>query len=333
MLSQSSPRIDFRSASFADIDAALKDPGHVVLDNVWNTSFLDEIRQIASERFEQDDEKRNRGESLEDLNGYMGGELSIGVFRNGPEYNRRLFVEFERSGLPALMRYLFEGPFVLGQSGASARRVDPRFPVRFTGLHHDGQLKYCSSVGLNTNRELTLWTPLVDCTDDRKPRLLLLNKKYDIDDIFEDEEKIRSNGVEFLPVALNLDPIGAERAYKEKTGGSLDGLFARVFAEKECYAPYVAKGSIVLFDHRVVHGSYRTDHMTTPRYSFDMRLVGEFKTTWENCEFVGTVYRSETYPDHGLTYFAKKMAFRAKLMSEFVRLVPRAAYRKLVVRS
>jgi hypothetical protein len=306
-VSLNSPRFSLRTADFDAIDQAIRQTGHVVLDNVWNPNFLSELRRDAKDRFEADDRRLEKGDALQDVHGYMGGEIGIGVLFGRDEaavaksvqYSARISVEFARSGMPALVRCLLNGTCVLGDTVASLRRIDPRFPVRFTGLHSDGQLDVCSSQGRTSRRELTLWTPLQDCVDEDTPRLLLLHCRETIDTILHDDGKDI--------VLLHTDPLG-EAAYLAKAGNDIDRFFDRLYREKECFAPHVPFGSAVLFDCHVVHGSYRTDQMKTPRYSVDMRMVPEFRTTWNNCLFLGTTYRATTYPPPSIMRLARKAA-------------------------
>jgi hypothetical protein len=334
-VSLNSPRFSLRTADFDAVDQAIRQTGHVVLDNVWNTHFLSELRQESKSRFEADDRRLEKGESLQDVHGYMGGEMGVGVLfgtdaaavAKSAQYSARISMEFERSGMPALVRYLLNGTCVLGDTVASLRRIDPRFPVRFIGLHSDGQLNLCSSQGRTSKRELTLWTPLQDCVEEDTPRLLLLHRRETVDTISLDGDKDI--------VLLHTDPLG-EAANLANAGNDIDRFFDRVYREKECFAPHVAFGSAVLFDCHVVHGSYRTDQMKTPRYSIDMRMVPEFRTTLDNCTFVGMSYRASRFPRPGIMLLAKGVApartlALAKLRAkEFAKFTLGAPLRKML---
>jgi hypothetical protein len=46
-LSFDSPRLSIREASFSDARDILDSVGHVVIDNLWNKTFLAKLRQIA----------------------------------------------------------------------------------------------------------------------------------------------------------------------------------------------------------------------------------------------------------------------------------------------
>jgi hypothetical protein len=319
-----SPRFSFRTADFSATEHALRTIGHVVLDDVWNTRFLSDLRVHGKQRFEADDHRHENGEPLQDINGYMGGELGLQALfgpseaelAEGTKYCEQLSVEFARSGLPSLLRQLLGGTCVLGHSVVSLRRIDPHFPVRFIGLHRDGQLNKCSFYGKTSRLEFTLWTPLQDCDNEDVPRLLLLHRRETIDDVSDDTKDI---------LLLHTDPI-KEKDYLSKAGNNVDQFFDWLFREKDCYAPHVPLGSAVLFDHRVVHGSYRTDAMKLPRYSIDMRMVSEFRTTQENCDFVGTAFRAAKYPPRGITLRATNFKRR---VGAFVKYDLAAALRKL----
>ena len=133
------------------------------------------------------------------------------------EADKRFFTAVELSGLPGLLRVLLKGDFFVGKSERVIRRADPRFALRFIGLHPDGQLNLCSGHAFNTKRELTIWTPLQDCTTDDTPRLLLMHKGETYTDLFADEEtpaierrrKQIGHGKSFLSIPRPLEKLAA----------------------------------------------------------------------------------------------------------------------------
>src|SRR5262249_3637787 len=150
---------------------------------------------------------------------YLGGHTTLEQIaaitgRNFGTLDQDFNSEFERSGMPALLRNLLRGNFVLDRSERVVRRTDPRYPVRFTGLHYDGHLPPCAPRGLNSQREFTLWTPLVSCIDDQTPRLLLLHRGDAVDFAAKD-----AGG--FDPIQLKPRQVRDEEQYLAKVG-SLD---------------------------------------------------------------------------------------------------------------
>src|SRR5271154_706760 len=105
-LSFDSPRYNLRDASLADIEQSINGVGHVVLDGLWNTSFLRRLHNFASANFMSSPEGAT----------HFDGALP-------PDHDRDFFVEFERSGLPALLRHLLSGDFVVSQSERVVRRA------------------------------------------------------------------------------------------------------------------------------------------------------------------------------------------------------------------
>src|SRR5208282_3014676 len=83
----------------------------------------------------------------------------------------------------------------------------------------------------------------------------------------------------------------------EGAADRIDQMFERLYAARHCYAPPVPFGSAVLFDHDIVHGSYRRRGMTTPRYSFDFRAVGVYRPSHANARYQGVAFRSRNVPD------------------------------------
>src|SRR5262249_5244731 len=247
-LSLESPRFSLRTAAFADIEKTLNELGHVVLDDAWNPQYLENLQAGAKARFEADDARMNGHFGQfpnEVVEMYLGGHSTLEQIatitgKNFEVLDREFYSEFERTGLPALLRHLLRGHFVLDRSERVVRRTDPRYPVRFTGLHYDGQLHSCARRGLNSQREFTLWTPLVTCVDDQTPRLLLLHRGDAVD--FAAKE---AGG--FDPIQLKPRQVRDEEQYLAKVG-SLDEQFERIYRERRCYAPPVPLGSAVLFE-------------------------------------------------------------------------------------
>jgi hypothetical protein len=166
-------------------------------------------------------------------------------------------------------------------------------PAQFSGLHTDGQLHYCSERGINSKREFTIWTPLQDCTGDTTPRLLLLHRGDTYCDVFSTQESVTDEGNSYLPVQLRPQLAAASL---EGVADRLDQMFERLYRSKRCYAPAVPLGSAILFDHNIVHGSYRHRGMVTPRYSLDFRVVGIYRTARANARYRGVAFRSAGVP-------------------------------------
>lgn len=296
MLSFESPRFTLHFSCLSSVDAALASVGHVVIDALWNTEFLAALHGHAAARYERDDARFAAGfdahaDSV--VEGYLAGVVGLDSLFDGADavessraWDRRFFSEVELSGLPGLLRVLLSGDFFVGRSERVIRRGDPRFPVRFIGLHPDGQLHLCSEHGLNTKRELTIWTPLQDCANDHTPRLLLMHKGETYTELFESGEDGRAPAVERRRRQIrNEAEVGAALRSEIERG------YERLFQERRCYAPYVPFGSAIIFEAGVFHASYYASGMTTPRFSMDFRAVGDFKRTADNMGYVGNTYR------------------------------------------
>jgi hypothetical protein len=278
-LSFESPRLNLRDASLAEIEQTINNVGHVVLDGLWNRPFLSRLHDFAKTNFTTSSERAT----------HFDGVLP-------PALDREFFIELERSGLPALLRHLLSGDFVVSQTERVVRRADAAIPAQFSGLHMDGQLRYCSDRGIYSKREFTIWTALQDCSGDDTPRLLLLHRGDTFADVFSAQEFVTDDGTTYLPLELRpqLEATGLERA-----ADRLDNMFERLYDAKRCYAPRIPFGSAVVFEHNIVHGSYRRQIMRTPRYSFDFRVVGVYRPARANARYQGVAFQSFGVP-HGL---------------------------------
>jgi hypothetical protein len=297
-LTTESPRFSLRVAAFDDIEKAIGSVGHVVLDDVWNSNYIRTLYGRAKATWQANDERfigkfdqfaavlieqyLSGHTDLDSLSSTAGLDCTAG--------DNEFFVELERSGLPALLRRLHRCDIVFGRSERVFRRADPRFPIRFTGLHHDGQLGPCSRNGLASKLEFTIWTPLQPCADEDTPRLLLIHRE---DELSLPEAKTQPEITH--PLLLKPRQVRDEEQYLASIG-SIDDMFEHVYRNARCYAPHLPMGSAILFDHRVFHATYRTSRMKTPRYSVDFRSVGEYRRTKENRRYASVIYRSETFP-------------------------------------
>jgi hypothetical protein len=282
-VSLESPRFSLRSASFGDIEAALATVGHAVLDDVWNPLFLAEAREAALRAF--------AAPAQQDVGYVAFTELFPGPIKDAHD---RLFRELERSGLPALLKHLLAGDVVVDHNNIFVRRADVAPPIRFTGLHRDGQLQKLARSGINSTGEFTTWTPIVDCTSDDLPRLLLLHRDEQFNlSMFEGTDRV--DGA-FHPIQLRPRDMAAEAARGEEIAAATERQFDRLFEQHRCYAPHVPVGSVVIFVHSVTHGSYIRRSMTHTRLSFDFRTVGVYAVEAETPPNRGMAFRCETYP-------------------------------------
>jgi hypothetical protein len=303
-----SPRFDYRNSNSSDIEKVIKQVGHVVLDNVWNKKYVEKLKQWTSERYLNDDKKyqdnlQKTQKSV--IDSYLGNHLDFqqlcyqndGSVKNLEE---ELIEEFEKTGLPSLFKKMLKGSFMLGISDRVVRRADPKFKIRFTGLHSDGQLRACSREGLNSTDEYTLWTPLVDCVDDLTPRLLMLHKdEKKFNDLFEEEILDKGGGSPHSLVQLRPFQIYDEDNFISKYQAEIFKSFRKIYEHKKCFAPYVPVGSVIIFDCNVIHGTYITEKMNKPRYSLDCRFTGIFKITKNNRMYRGILFqRTKDYPNN-----------------------------------
>lgn len=304
-----SPRFSLHEANWGDVEWDLDACGHVVLDDVWSVRYLDALCSLARRAFDAAEARFGAGESASpsETATYLSGCTGFDGLPP-PDVDRitrrwriealdaEFFSEFARSGLPSLYRHLLGGDFAVGRSERVVRRVDPRFPLRFAGLHCDGQLGSLSSQGLHSQRELTLWTPLVDCSADDVSRLLLLQRGEGFKDLFSDDEKLDAAGVPYLPIQLkpHHEPEGS--ADSDHQLALVHRHYERVFQNRHCYAPVVPLGSAILFDADIWHGSYLSPGMFRVRISMDFRAVGEYRIGAANRGFSSELFRRESLP-------------------------------------
>ena len=111
---------------------------------------------------------------------------------------------------------------------------------------------------------------------------------------FSAEDQIKEHDHGFLPIQLR--PHETSDALTEIGGNYLDRMFERIYAAKRCFAPHVPLGSSILFEHEIVHGSYRHSQMTIPRFSLDFRATGIYRRSLENAKYEGVMFRSIRFP-------------------------------------
>jgi hypothetical protein len=304
-----SPRFSLRDVAFDEIDRKIGEVGHVVLTDVWNPRYLQRLQERVERKFKADDQAyEGRFDEFPDgvIDNYLGSHANLELLpdwtteqgrQEAHAFDDEFYTELARSGLPALFRYLLSGDFVASRTERVIRRADPAFPARFTGLHRDGQLRSCSTRGLHSDREFTIWSPLQACVEDDIPRLLLLHRGEGHEDLFREDEQIEVESKRYLPVELRPVQPRDEAAYLEQVGDSIHPFFDRVFAARRCYAPPVPLGSVVLFEHNTDHGTYWRPAMTRPRYSVDFRVVGEYQRDRANWKYDGMIYRTARFPE------------------------------------
>jgi hypothetical protein len=114
-LSFDSPRLSIREASLSDARELLDRVGHVVIDDLWNKTFLAKLRQIAEIGFQS-----------------SGTDSTHLIYSLPNAVDREFFLEFERSGAPALLRELLNGDFFVCTNERVIRRADASVATRFT---------------------------------------------------------------------------------------------------------------------------------------------------------------------------------------------------------
>lgn len=288
--SLASPRF-FPGSEPEGIDAALENIGHAVLENVWPTSFINALRAATAEKFQADDALNlGRIEAMEaaEREIYLGNFTCLDGLPDPWGWDARFYEQFSGSPLPRLYHHLFGGAFVLARNERVLRRSDPRFPLRFAGLHFDGQLGPARLAARCRQRELTLWTPLVDCLDEETSRLLLLHRGEGIGALFT--ETVTSRGVDFAPVMLR--PWQFRDDEFDAINPTVMRQFEKLYRERRCYAPKVGIGDAILFDHAIVHSSYiPAAGVRRVRYSMDCRAIGEYEVTDANRAYSGKLFR------------------------------------------
>ena len=157
-------------------------------------------------------------------------------------------------------------------------------------MHCDGQLNQLSTSAYRTNRELTLWTPLVSCAKDNVQRLLLLHRGEDLKGIFQRSDHIVTRDVSYLPIRLRPDAIREEKKFSHLIP-VIQEQFQRLYSAKSFYSPHVPLGSCILFDSDIWHGTYLEKNMSEARYSLDFRAVGEYRIDDASKAHTGRIYR------------------------------------------
>jgi len=270
-LTLDSPRFSARDVDAAAIEDAIDRVGHVVIDDLWDVFFLLKLHDFAARHFQSE---QTGSTHLPDVRGMAGWD------------ENEFFDRIRKSSLPGVLRHMQRGDFVVSESERVIRRANAAVTTLFSGLHADGQLRCCSDEGIRSKREFTIWTPLVDCTGEDTPRLLLLHRDQHFYGVFSTDEQISDEGIPYFP--LQLRPVLHSKGLQaDGAAQQLDRMFERLYDARQCYAPHVPLGSAVLFEHNIVHGSYRHSGMTRPRYSMDFRAVGEYRLTDNNRHIQG----------------------------------------------
>ena len=282
-----SPQYSLRNCDFNELAETLFSVGHVVLLDVWNIHYLEKVKELIKRKFSIDDERFSNGfgdAQKSTIDAYLGGTTDmpslIGTYPEQQTADEEFFCEVDRSGLPALYKFLLNGNFMVGRSERVVRRFDPNFPMGFVQLHNDYQFDVCRTRGFNSNESFTLWTPLQNCTDDDISRLLLLHRGETDIGLTAKQVRFESQEIEYL----------------KRDSAKVDAYMQRVFTERRCYTPKVALGASILFLHDVVHGTFIPKGAMKYRYSMDFRVVGEYELNKENAYLSGLLYRSETFP-------------------------------------
>jgi hypothetical protein len=291
-----SPRVA-TPASRRDIETALRGIGHVVIERLWPLDYLGALRQAVADHFAALDAAYAENPSSfsnAETEVYLGNVTALDSLRHYEQRDRAFFDAISSTGLPALYRRLFTGDFVISRGERALRRADPRFPLRFHGLHVDGQLGPLSREGIRTKRELTLWTPLVDCIDEDTPRMLYLHRGETFSDLLTETDFIEDRSVRYSPIQLRPFQFRDETARSELSP-KIEELFTKILEKRRCYTPHIPLGGAILFDKDIIHATYMRPGMKKPRYSLDFRAVGEYRVTTINGGYSGRLFRSKMF--------------------------------------
>jgi len=290
-----SPRFSITAKNFANISDALETVGHVVLENVFDQPSLLHIKKYVAavfgamqDRFENDTDFADS-----EVSEYLGGTSSFSSNPEGRKYFNFFMDMVGRSRVLDLFSFLFDGNIAAVQ-GPVLRRVDPNIPLRHIGLHPDVQTK--NYLNPDKNEAIyTMWAPLCDI-DDSTPGLLLIHRKFQFDEskfgISESEanstilretleDDKNSNKIEIDIGNLHLkkqprkilDQQEIELLDKE-TRQIMEELILKI--GDNMYAPKLNRGSIILFRHNVIHGSFSPPEFDTLRFSVDVRFMRDF---------------------------------------------------------
>ncbi|OGO90161.1 MAG: hypothetical protein A3F10_06340 [Coxiella sp. RIFCSPHIGHO2_12_FULL_42_15] len=257
---------------------SVKLTGHCVLEQVWDVTFLDKVFSVADRFFEAKDQVWYLGKMPSgELNQYFGSFYD--VFDN--HLNDDFFDCIATSALPMLFTVMLQGRFAIMKNERAVRRVDPKFPVRLSGFHVDGQLSKLSSQGFHTQDEYTVWSPLVDVMDDCTPRLMLIDRNDHASFLaLYDSIVIDLGAKKNIPILglskLNLD---LEKKFLKEILVARENAYAAVVEKQKCYAPKLKKGDAIIFDKNIWHSSFIPPFFENKRLSLDFRIVGDHTPT------------------------------------------------------
>ncbi|OGO90162.1 MAG: hypothetical protein A3F10_06345 [Coxiella sp. RIFCSPHIGHO2_12_FULL_42_15] len=269
-----SERYVLRKENIDNIIQAIKNVGHCVIEKTWDINLVDYLYRISDQYFNCKDEAWFSGKMPDgELNQYFGAFYDV----FDAVSNDKFFNTIKDSCLPLLFNKMLNGKFVIMQNERSARRVDPKFPVRISGFHVDGQLSRLSSQGYHTQDEFTMWSPLRDAVDERTPRLLLLHQSENDNYLKINYDQVTDIGdKQNIPIlALSKLNLALEKNHSAEIITKRDKAYRVLFEKLKCYAPKLQKGDVILYDKSVWHSTYAPENFSNKMISLDFRIVGD----------------------------------------------------------
>ena len=289
-----SPRYSCHPDNYAHIALALNTVGHVVIENVFDTTTLHYSKAYTLNFFKKMDAAYQQEQLSEtECQSYFGNTYSFMPDKEGNECFQ-LFMDMIGRSIINLYFYLLKGD-VAAIHGPILRRVDPTFPLRCIGLHVDNQkpiIEYTNQA-FRCKDAYSMWTPLCDINSNT-PGLLLLHRKFrfintahnllepgDVNNVH-----IYNTDAENLNEKINVTPLYLFNLPRKELNPNedlrintlqqetLDSLIKKL--GYDIYAPQLTLGSAIIFNRDVIHGSFSYNGLTQPRHSIDLRFIGDF---------------------------------------------------------
>ena len=281
-----SPRFCCHPDNFKSIADALKNVGHVVVEDLFSTTSLTYCKKYLKHLFETKDADYQNGKMNEaERKIYFESTYSF-IDQAAQSYCEAYLSMLQRSHLLDVFHYLLKGD-VAAAYGPVLRRVDPKYSLRHVGLHKDGLLTEYTQHAYQSNDEYTLWTPLSDI-DVETSTVLFLSNKYQFPNNTAPGEAadtvilyntLTQQPLDITPLFLhNLPKKNFSKEEEQEANHRYYNALNHLITEAgdNLYAPTLKLGSAIIFDQHVVHGSFFHTGLKKTRYSIDIRLIGDF---------------------------------------------------------
>ncbi len=274
-----SPQFTCRPEHFSNIASALESVGHCIVADVLDTKSLALCSQYTTRLFQKNDAAyENQQMSDGEINAYYGSTYS---FQSDPEgtHHLDLFMNaIEKSALLDLFTHLLKGD-IAALHGPMLRGPNLKIPRMHLGFHCDGQVTEYAKRAFHSDGEYTLWTPFNDI-DPHTPGLLLVSKKY-----AHYSENVKSL-VAHKSISFLFNHNTMRKALFEEEAIEYQQQFEHHLNQiiqdfsTELYTPQLKLGSVILIHRDTYHTDFMHPNVTQPRYSADIRFIGDFDKTF-----------------------------------------------------